>query len=72
MCWDLAAPSAYGLSDQLLGKDGKAKADAQVADAKQTLDKTLFGQSDFQALKTVDASGDATRRELEALRQRLS
>lgn len=53
-------------------KDGKAKADAKVDDAKKTLDRALSGRPSFKAEVAADASGDAARQELEALRRRLS
>jgi hypothetical protein len=56
-------------------KDGKAKADAKVADAKQTVERALFGPSASQDSQVLDTtannSGDAVRQELEALRRRL-
>lgn len=55
-----------------VAKDGKAKADAQVADTKQTLGNVLSGTPESQVLKAQAASGDSARLELEALRRRLS
>lgn len=53
-------------------KDDKAKADARVADARQTLDKVLSGPPDSQVPKAAAASSDSARLELEALSRRLS
>jgi hypothetical protein len=53
-------------------KDGKAKADAKVTDAKQTLERALAGRPALQAEFVQDASGNAVLQELEALRRRLS
>ena len=55
-----------------VAKDGKAKADAQVADAKRTLENVLSGPPASPALKAQAASGDSALLELEALRRRLS
>jgi hypothetical protein len=53
-------------------KDGKAKADAQVNDAKKTLERVLPSRSEFQAQKAMDAPGGSAWVELDALRNRLS
>jgi hypothetical protein len=59
-------------------KDGKAKADAKVNDAKQTLEKILPrgpggpGGPEFQAQKAMDSPGESAWTELDALRRRLS
>lgn len=57
-------------------KDGKAKADAKVSDAKKTLENVLSGPPDSPpgslTMKAEAASGDTVRVELEALRRRLS
>lgn len=56
-------------------KEGKAKAEGHVADAKQTIDNVLSGPPDSSpgspTLKAQAASGDPVRLELEALRRRL-
>lgn len=52
-------------------KEGKARSDAKVADARRTLENVLAGPQDSQAMKTAAASGDPARLELEALRRRL-
>lgn len=53
-------------------KDGKAKADAKVTDAKQTLENVLSGPPVPSAVSSDAVSGDPVRLELEALRRRLS
>jgi len=52
-------------------KEGKAKADAKVSDAKQTLENVLSGPPD-SSVSMAAASSDTVRLELEALRRRLS
>jgi len=60
-------------------KDGKAKADAKVDDARQTLERVLPrrpdlppGGPEFQAQNAVDSQGREAWTELDALRRRLS
>ena len=53
-------------------KDGKAKADAKLNDAKQTLEKVLPSRSEFQAQKAADSPDGDAWVELDALRRRLS
>ena len=53
-------------------KDGKAKADSKLNDAKQTLERVLPGGPAFQAQRAADSPGESAWVELEALRRRLS
>jgi H+/gluconate symporter-like permease len=53
-------------------KDGKAKADAKLNDAKQTLERVLPSRPEFQAQKAMDNPGGSAWVELDALRGRLS